>query len=363
MKLYKLRSKLAEAEADIVALSREEANRLLRITEPARRLEAYLELRESWGRSGDSLQPEDDARLRASFAGRTNTPPALAPRALPLEVPLVAEAPMVPPPSMPAAPQPAAAARFAVPPRPEPAPPAPDAPEAKWELPWGIERRWEQLCQRVAGAFGRLPRMPLRIGGNVLLGTALWQLAVVMLAWFGGDPDGLESALQGRLALMGDPAWLVEGVSYALVFGVLSSVWLARRRGQPKASPALQFVGGVVILGLVVLGVAAGHRQRFANTGAGLPAWPEHLEQTVRGWSVTVEPREGQWLQNRLVEPMFTEGVPSPDYALLRLVGPFGRTDGWWLVRPDEFRRVFGADPAGFRPAPPPERRLPRERR
>jgi len=66
--LADLRRLLRDSERDVAALSREEAERILQIGDPALRLKAYMMLRESWGRGGDRLLADDEARILASLA-------------------------------------------------------------------------------------------------------------------------------------------------------------------------------------------------------------------------------------------------------------------------------------------------------
>ncbi|NKC33401.1 hypothetical protein [Falsiroseomonas selenitidurans] len=66
--LADLRRLLRDSERDFDALSREEAERILHIPDPAQRLKAYLSLRENWSRGGDRLLPEDEARILASLS-------------------------------------------------------------------------------------------------------------------------------------------------------------------------------------------------------------------------------------------------------------------------------------------------------
>lgn len=83
--LVGLRRLLGESERDVVALSREEADRIIGIRDHDRRLRAYLRLRELWAYAGDRLTPEDEARIQASFAGAEGAlaiePPPAAPQA------------------------------------------------------------------------------------------------------------------------------------------------------------------------------------------------------------------------------------------------------------------------------------------
>jgi hypothetical protein len=66
--LADLRRLLRDSERDVAALSREEAERILHIADPRSRMKSYLTLRENWGRGGDRLLPEDEARILASLA-------------------------------------------------------------------------------------------------------------------------------------------------------------------------------------------------------------------------------------------------------------------------------------------------------
>lgn len=85
--LADLRRLLRDSERDVAALSHEEAERILRIADPTLRMKAYLTLRENWGRGGDRLRPEDEARILASLAALT-TEVAPMPRAPVAEMPL-----------------------------------------------------------------------------------------------------------------------------------------------------------------------------------------------------------------------------------------------------------------------------------
>lgn len=73
--LADLRRLLRESERDVAALSREEAERILQIREPSRRLKAYMTLCESWGNGGDRLLADDEARILASLTA-LNSPDA-----------------------------------------------------------------------------------------------------------------------------------------------------------------------------------------------------------------------------------------------------------------------------------------------
>lgn len=68
LNLADLRRLLRESERDVAALSREEAERILQIRDPSRRLKAYMSLSETWGHGGDRLLAEDEARILASLA-------------------------------------------------------------------------------------------------------------------------------------------------------------------------------------------------------------------------------------------------------------------------------------------------------
>ncbi|MDO9499038.1 hypothetical protein [Falsiroseomonas sp.] len=87
--LADLRRLLRDSERDVAALSREEAERILHIADPRARMKAYLTLRENWGRGGDRLLPEDEARILASLAN-------LATEAAPMPRPPVAGMPLTP---------------------------------------------------------------------------------------------------------------------------------------------------------------------------------------------------------------------------------------------------------------------------
>ena len=65
-----IRHLLKESERDFVALSREEADRLIAIPDLALRLKAYMGLREVWARGGDRLLPDDESRVQASLAAQ-----------------------------------------------------------------------------------------------------------------------------------------------------------------------------------------------------------------------------------------------------------------------------------------------------
>lgn len=71
--LADLRRLLRDSERDVAALSREEAERILQIGDPTLRLKAYMMLRESWGRGGDRLLADDEARILTSLTA-LNTP-------------------------------------------------------------------------------------------------------------------------------------------------------------------------------------------------------------------------------------------------------------------------------------------------
>jgi hypothetical protein len=179
--------------------------------------------------------------------------------------------------------------------------------------------------------------------------------AIGLPALQGGMSASVNEAVL-RSARATDPRWL--GVGLLMLAAALLVLLDAKLLFAPRRWRLVQFVKLVAATGILVGAWALEPSPRFVSTGDGFAAWPERIIQPGGVPSSRLNPDEGLWFRRRIVEPLSADDLPpvragEPPLALLREVGFFGRTLGWFLANRPDVETIAGRPAAEFPAAPP----------
>ena len=314
---------LESAERDFDALSREEADRLLRIADTSARLRAFLDLRSDWAESGDRLADDDEARVAASLVGDPSGGVDAPPEPSPM---VIADQ------AVPAGP-PAGVGAQAV----------PGAGKETLEVP---------LQKRVL--LARCARDGFKVVAVALALALSYQIATAVMTGVAGGLDQVLLLLKFRSASLGDPSWWLRGSFWA--FGTTAGLFCVVRVYQASGHTGRLSAGwpwGLAALVLFILSAVSPFQPRFHVLVERLAAWPERADFSSTGWQASIDPAAGEWLVGEVVEPFGSESWPPEEYGLLRTVGWFGAPRSWYVIRRSDFRRALERSPDDYAAAPP----------